>query len=165
MAKDCYFQKEENMIHDQIVYHVFDRKRTKEHVKKYRVEAEGCMWHCDICRAAESSQNQLVEMRRQDAATPVTKVETKGQVQYAMNITDLDTLLRTALINNNASIVVAMATCQGSALVEIVMLEGEEDWVKKGVKDVEDMVVVVDTRWMRFEIVLTRKIMWRRSRH
>ena len=98
-------------------------------------------------------------MRRQDAATPVTKVETKGQVQYAMNITDLDTLLRTALINNNASIVVAMATCQGSALVEIVMLEGEGEGVVDGVVDVEDVVVVVDTRWMKLKIVLTKRTM------
>ena len=84
-----------------------------------------------------------------------------------MNATDLDTLLQivprgpnlTKITNHNASIVVAMAICQGIAPVEIVMLGGEGDEVEDVVEDVEDVVVVVDTRWTRFKIVLTRRTM------
>ena len=78
MAKDCEFQEEENMIRDQIVYHVFDKTVQGRMLRNTELKLKDA---CDICRAAESSQNQLTEMRRQDAATPVNEVETKGQVQ------------------------------------------------------------------------------------
>ena len=53
----------------------------------------------------------------------------------AMNVADLEILLRivprgpslTKITSRIASIVVAMATCQGIALVDIFMLEGEGD--------------------------------------
>ena len=78
MAKDCEFQEEENMIRDQIVYHVFDKTVQGRMLRNTELKLKDA---CDICRAAESSQNQLTEMRRQDAATPVSEVETKNQVK------------------------------------------------------------------------------------
>ena len=78
MAKDCEFQEEENMIRDQIVYHVFDKTVQGRMLRNTELKLKDA---CDICRAAESSQNQLTEMRRQDAATPVSEVGTKNQVK------------------------------------------------------------------------------------
>ena len=77
MAKDCEFQEEENMIRDQIVYHVFDKAVQGRMLRNNDLKLKDA---CDICRAAESSQNQLNEMRKQET-TPVNEMGTQGQIK------------------------------------------------------------------------------------
>ena len=77
MAKDCEFQEEENMIRDQIVYHVFDKTVQGRMLRNTELKLKDA---CDICRAAESSQNQLDEMRKRETpVTPVNEVDSKVQ--------------------------------------------------------------------------------------
>ena len=63
IAKDCEFTEEDNMIRDKIVFSVFDKKVQERMLRKSDLTLKDAM---DTCRAAESSQNQLSEIRKGD---------------------------------------------------------------------------------------------------
>ena len=63
IAKDCEFGDEEDMIRDKIVYGVFDKKVQERMLRKSDLTLKDAT---DMCRAAEASQTQLVEIRKQE---------------------------------------------------------------------------------------------------
>ena len=64
IAKDCEFAEEDNMIRDKVVFSVFDKKVQERMLRKSDLVLKDAM---DMCRAAESSQSQLVEIRKNEA--------------------------------------------------------------------------------------------------
>ena len=63
IAKDCEFAEEDNMIRDKIVYGVFDKKVQERMLRKSDLTLKDAT---DMCRAAESSQSQLADIRKQE---------------------------------------------------------------------------------------------------
>ena len=63
IAKDCEFAEEDNMIRDKIVYGVSDKKVQERMLRKSDLTLKDAT---DMCRAAEASQTQLVEIRKQE---------------------------------------------------------------------------------------------------
>ena len=63
IAKDCEFAEEDDMIRDKIVYGVFDKKVQERMLRKSDLTLKDAT---DMCRAAEASQSQLVEIRKQE---------------------------------------------------------------------------------------------------
>ncbi len=63
VARDCEFAEEDNMIRDNIVFHVFDKRVAERMLRKSELPLKDAV---DICRAAESSQSQLTEIRKSD---------------------------------------------------------------------------------------------------
>ena len=72
IAKDCEFAEEDNMIRDMIVFYVFDKKVQERMLRKSDLTLKDAM---DACRAAESSQSQLAEIR-QENVTSISEVGT-----------------------------------------------------------------------------------------
>jgi hypothetical protein len=64
IAKDCEFAEEDNMIRDKVVFSVFDKKVQERMLRKSDLSLKDAM---DMCRAAESSQNQLAEIRKNES--------------------------------------------------------------------------------------------------
>ena len=77
IAKDCEFAEEDNMIRDKIVFGVYDTKVQERMLRKNDLTLKDA---ADTCRAAESSQNQIAEMRKRDAPSYVNAVE---KTQYS----------------------------------------------------------------------------------
>ena len=77
MARDCEFAEEDNMIRDNLVFRVFDKRTAERMLRKSELPLKDAM---DICRAAESSQNQLAEIRKEDnvAVSAVTSSANSG---------------------------------------------------------------------------------------
>ena len=75
MAKDCEFAEEENMLRDKIVFSVFDKKVQECMLRKNDLKLADAM---EYCRAAESSQRQIVEIRRGDV-TSFNEVKTNPE--------------------------------------------------------------------------------------
>ena len=65
IAKDCEYAEEDNMIRDNIVFSVWDKKVQERMLRKSDLTLKDAM---EYCRAAESSQSQLAEIRRDDVA-------------------------------------------------------------------------------------------------
>ena len=61
IAKDCEFAEEDNMIRDNIVFYVYDKRVQERMLRKSYLDLKDAM---DMCRSAESSQNQIGEMRK-----------------------------------------------------------------------------------------------------
>ena len=74
IAKDCEFTEEQNMIRDKIVFGVYDKKVQERMLRKSDLKLKDAI---DTCRAAESSQNQMAEMRKQEASS-VSEIGTKA---------------------------------------------------------------------------------------
>ena len=66
IAKDCEFTEEENMIRDNVVFSVFDKRVQERMLRKCDLKLKDAM---ETCRAAESSQNQMSEMRRGESTS------------------------------------------------------------------------------------------------
>ena len=56
IAKDCEFAEEDNMIRDNIVFYVYDKRVQERMLRKSDLELKDAM---EMCRSAESSQNQI----------------------------------------------------------------------------------------------------------
>ena len=70
MAKDCEFAEEDNMIRDKIVFSVCDKRVQERMLRNSDLKLKDAV---DICRAAESSQKQLADIRKTDSV-PISAV-------------------------------------------------------------------------------------------
>ena len=82
IAKDCEFQEEDNMVRDKIVYGVLDRKVQERMLRNSELTLQGAI---DCCRAAESSKNQLAEIRKGDV-TPISEVSSSTAKCFKCNL-------------------------------------------------------------------------------
>ena len=81
MAKDCEFLEEDNMVRDIIVYGAQDKKVQERMLRKSDLTLKDAV---DSCRAAESSQNQLAEIRKGEAFS-VNEVSNQGVKCFKCN--------------------------------------------------------------------------------
>ena len=65
IAKDCEFTEEDNMIRDKVVFGINDKKVQERMLRKSDLTLTEAK---EYCRAAESSQSQLSEMRKDERA-------------------------------------------------------------------------------------------------
>ena len=63
IAKDCEFEEEDNMIRDKIVFSVYDKKVQERMLRQSELSLKDAI---DLCRAAELSQSQLADIRKQE---------------------------------------------------------------------------------------------------
>ena len=83
IAKDCEFEEEDNMVRDKIVFSVYDKKVQERMLRKSDLTLKDAM---DLCRAAESSQNQLAEIRKNEAASQVDELRSNMNTDGAKHI-------------------------------------------------------------------------------
>ena len=81
MAKDCEFTEEENMLRDKVVFSVYDKKVQERMLRKNDLKLADAV---EFCRAAESSQQQMVEIRKGDVAS-FNATETKPGKCFSCN--------------------------------------------------------------------------------
>ena len=71
------------MVRDKIVFSVHDKKVQERMLRKSDLTLKDAM---DLCRAAESSQNQLAEIRKNEAASQVDELRSNMNTDGAKHI-------------------------------------------------------------------------------